>query len=107
MLRDYINSDPAMRYVKPLLEHEVARAAAALGDDAHGDRDRALLLLGFAGAFRACELVALNVSDLEVTTSGLRVLVSGQLGPVGVVTRSVWPVAGKNSQPSCGWPAGN
>jgi len=30
-----------------------------------GLRDRALLLLGFAGAFRRSELVALDVSDIE------------------------------------------
>lgn len=35
-------------------------------------RDRALLLLGFAGAFRRSELVALDVSDIEETTEGLR-----------------------------------
>jgi hypothetical protein len=32
-----------------------------------GLRDRALLLLGFAGAFRRSELVALDVSDIEET----------------------------------------
>jgi site-specific recombinase XerD len=36
-------------------------------------RDRALLLLGFAGAFRRSELVALDVADIEATTDGLRV----------------------------------
>jgi hypothetical protein len=33
-------------------------------------RDRALLLVGFAGAFRRSELVALN-ADVEVTSDGL------------------------------------
>ena len=36
-----------------------------------GLRDRALLLLGFAGAFRRSELVALNVEDLELTRQAL------------------------------------
>ena len=36
-----------------------------------GTRDRALLLLGFAGAFRRSELVGLNVSDLEFMDRGL------------------------------------
>jgi integrase len=40
-----------------------------------GRRDRALLLLGFAGAFRRSELVALNVEDLEVLPQGLRVTI--------------------------------
>lgn len=38
-------------------------------------RDRALLLLGFAGAFRRSELVALNVADLEELPEGLRVTI--------------------------------
>ena len=36
-----------------------------------GIRDRALLLLGFAGAFRRSELVGLNVADLEFVDQGL------------------------------------
>lgn len=38
-------------------------------------RDRALLLLGFAGAFRRSGLVALDVADLEFCDSGLRVTI--------------------------------
>lgn len=41
----------------------------------NGLRDRAILLLGFAGAFRRSELVALNVADLEFCNSGLRVTI--------------------------------
>ena len=40
-----------------------------------GTRDRALLALGFAGAFRRSELVALDVEDLREDPEGLRVLV--------------------------------
>jgi integrase len=36
-----------------------------------GLRDRALLLLGFAGGFRRSELVALNVADLTFVPEGL------------------------------------
>jgi site-specific recombinase XerD len=36
-----------------------------------GLRDRAVLLLGFAGAFRRSELVALNVEDVELTRQAL------------------------------------
>jgi site-specific recombinase XerD len=42
-----------------------------------GLRDRALLLLGFAGAFRRSELVALDVADIAETETGL--LVSDRL----------------------------
>src|SRR5260370_3912237 len=38
-----------------------------------GLRDRALLVLGFAGAFRRSELVGLDVEDLEFTSRGIRV----------------------------------
>ncbi len=38
-----------------------------------GHRDRALLALGFAGAFRRSELVALEVADLSEVPDGLRV----------------------------------
>ncbi len=44
-------------------------------DTLTGKRDRALLALGFAGAFRRSELVALDVSDLREDPEGLRVLV--------------------------------
>ena len=36
-------------------------------------RNRAIILLGFAGAFRRSELVALNVEDLEETAEGMLV----------------------------------
>ena len=36
-----------------------------------GIRDRALLLVGFAGAFRRSELVSLDVADLSLTAEGL------------------------------------
>jgi integrase len=42
-------------------------------NDLVGLRDRALLLVGFAGAFRRSELVALDVSDVEVGEDGLTV----------------------------------
>lgn len=44
-------------------------------DSLIGKRDRALLLLGFAGAFRRSELVGLTMADLEETAQGLRVTI--------------------------------
>ena len=44
-------------------------------DTLAGKRDRALLALGFAGAFRRSELVALDVADLVEDPEGLRVRV--------------------------------
>jgi integrase len=40
-----------------------------------GKRDRALLLLGFAGAFRRSELAALNVEDLTFGADGVDVMI--------------------------------
>jgi site-specific recombinase XerD len=37
-------------------------------------RDRAILLLGFAGAFRRSELVALNINDIEQTPEGMLIM---------------------------------
>jgi len=46
---------------------------APIGDDLPGLRDRALLLLGFAGAFRRAELARIAVGDLEAAEHGLRI----------------------------------
>jgi integrase len=55
----------------PLLPDDL-RAMVVLLDTSLGDvRDRALLLLGFAGAFRRSELVSLDVGDLVVRPGGL------------------------------------
>jgi len=45
---------------------------APIGDDLPGLRDRALLLVGFAGALRRSELAAIRVEHLEPATRGLR-----------------------------------
>lgn len=45
------------------------------GDTLAGLRDRAILLVGFAGAFRRSELAALHVADFDESTDGLRVTV--------------------------------
>lgn len=44
-----------------------------LPDSLRGIRDKALLLLGFAGAFRRSELVQLQVADIEECREGLKV----------------------------------
>jgi len=46
--------------------------AVTPADTLAGLRDRALLLVGFAGGFRRGELVALDVEDVEETEEGLR-----------------------------------
>jgi site-specific recombinase XerD len=46
-------------------------AMSATGTSLRALRDRAIILLGFAGAFRRSELVALDVADLEEAPEGL------------------------------------
>lgn len=53
----------------------LAAALMRIPDTLAGKRDRALLALGFAGAFRRSELVALDVADLAEHADGLRVIV--------------------------------
>ena len=45
---------------------------AGIPDDLAGLRDRAMLLVGFAGALRRAELAAIRVEHLEATERGLR-----------------------------------
>lgn len=59
----------------PVLVDDLKRMAATFPTTIKGKRDRALLLLGFAGGFRRSELVALDVEDLEPTTDGLTITI--------------------------------
>lgn len=59
----------------PALTADIRRMVVALPDGILGIRDRALLLLGFAGAFRRSELVALDRSDVELTREGVTVTI--------------------------------
>lgn len=55
----------APRKKSPATLDEVRRMVATLPDTLQGKRDKALLLVGFAGAFRRSELVALDVGDIR------------------------------------------
>lgn len=50
------------------------------GNDLVTLRDKALLLLGFAGAFRRSELVAVQIEDLTFTTQGMVVFIPQSKG---------------------------
>jgi site-specific recombinase XerD len=60
----------------PALAGQIKAMVQGCADTLAGKRDRALLLLGFAGAFRRSELVALDVGHLHETEEGLRVLIA-------------------------------
>lgn len=57
-------------------ERVMGMLAAIPADTLRGKRDRAMLALGFAGAFRRSELVALRLEDLTEEAAGLRVRIA-------------------------------
>src|SRR5690242_10218437 len=65
----------APRVKTPATADLVARMLAVCPATLIGQRDRALIALGFAGAFRRSELLALDVADLTEMPDGLRVLI--------------------------------
>jgi integrase len=56
---------------KPLLTADIRRIIAHCPKGLRGRRDCALLLIGFAGAFRRSELAAIEVSDVSYSKDGL------------------------------------
>jgi site-specific recombinase XerD len=56
---------------EPLLTADILEMLDSLNGGLLGCRDRALLLVGFAGGFRRSELVALDVEDVGETADGL------------------------------------
>jgi site-specific recombinase XerD len=86
----------APRKKAPATSERIIAMALAAGDDHKGLRDRALLLFGFAGAFRRSELVALDLEDLEETELGFKIAIrqsktdqEGQGQTVAVVKGSI------------------
>jgi site-specific recombinase XerD len=57
----------------PATAETIRAIIAEMPTDLRGLRDRALLLVGFAGALRRSELIALNVDDLEECPEGFHV----------------------------------
>lgn len=58
----------------PILAADIKAMLSSLPEDLIGLRDRALLLVGFAGAFRRSELVGIRAEDLEETAEGIKIL---------------------------------
>jgi integrase len=58
---------------KPVLVPDLQKMLAGIPDTLLGRRDRAVLLLGFAGAFRRSELVAIDVEDWAAAPEGITV----------------------------------
>lgn len=56
---------------EPLLTADIRKMLDALDEGLAGCRDRALLLVGFAGGFRRSELADLDIEDIKETADGL------------------------------------
>jgi integrase len=61
----------AQRQAAPLLREDLFVVLGAMGDRLKGLRDRALLLIGFAGGLRRSELAAINLIDFERVREGI------------------------------------
>ncbi len=59
------------RRVAPIVLDELRAMVGTLDESMGAVRNRALLVVGFAGAFRRSELVALEVRDVDYTSDGL------------------------------------
>jgi integrase len=72
-LRGIFRSHPTThRRAAALTSAELKKMVAGCEENLAGIRDRALLLLGFAGALRRAELVAIDYEHLSVGSAGLR-----------------------------------
>ena len=63
----------AEKRAAPIMTEDVKAMVNALPDTLLGTRDKALLLVGFAGAFRESELVNLAVADVTFCVEGVRI----------------------------------
>jgi integrase len=61
----------AQKEANPLLKEDLVAVLDVMGDTIKDARDRALLLIGFAGAFRRSELVGLDHADIEHVRQGV------------------------------------
>ena len=60
---------------RALNSDELRKMVTAMPATPHGLRDRALLLIGFAGGFRRSELAAIDFADVEDGDDGLTILI--------------------------------
>lgn len=60
---------------KPTLTADIAAMCSHMSPNLLGIRDRAILLIGYSGAFRRSELVGLDCEDLEFGNDGVRVTI--------------------------------
>jgi site-specific recombinase XerD len=73
-IRRTIGTAPSQK--QPATAERIAAMVAHIPDTLHGKRDRALILLGMAGAFRRSELAALDIENLRESPEGLDVTIT-------------------------------
>ena len=61
----------AQKQARPLLRDDLFEVLKATGNSLKDFRDRALLLIGFAGGFRRSELCEINCTDIERVRQGI------------------------------------
>jgi integrase len=59
------------RQAKALLREDLVAICRAMGRGTRDTRDRAIILIGFAGAFRRSELTAIDIEDIEEVRQGM------------------------------------
>jgi len=62
--------------VDALLSEDIRRMVRAEPDTLTGARDRALILIGYAGAFRRSEIVGMDIGSIRYREEGLTILVA-------------------------------
>ena len=90
-IRRTLGTAPAQK--APALTDDIRAMVDAADAGLIGARDRALVLLGFAGAFRRSELVALDIADCDFSKDGLTVtLRRSKTDQEGRAARSAFPM---------------
>lgn len=86
----------------PLTLPEMRRLIAGIDDDLRGQRDKAMLLIGYAGAFRRSELVGVTMADLTFYEDRVSILLprsktdqegAGKTKTIAVMGSDLCPVA--------------
>lgn len=88
------HGEPARRSAA-LTTADVRRLVSVCGTDLAGLRDRALLLVCFAGALRRAELVGLNAEHVTRTPDGVRLLVARSKTDTEGAGAEVWLASGR------------
>ncbi|RYG56828.1 MAG: site-specific integrase, partial [Alphaproteobacteria bacterium] len=90
----------AQRRVRALVKDDLLALLLGVGQQGtmRAARDRALLLVGFAGAFRRSELVALTVADLNPCSGGIEVNIKRSKTDQEGKGRTVFLPAARGSQ---------